>query len=474
MSNGNWNPGEYKERPGLYNRFISTALSRVKSGTRGIVGIPIKADWGPVGELVDITNENEITTTFGASGEGCTTYLLSRCLLAGKKYKPSKIVAYRMATAAAAEAKATVDGSVEFTARFKGARGNNFKYAIAANILDADKKDVKFYEGSELFATYTVEPTDIDALVSAINKDGSMVTARKLGTTALADTATTAFSGGNSGINVTAANYLDALDTFEPVLINVLVMDGLIDSDIQESIKSWVKRVREAGKEVIYVMGGSAEEDKTPETGNARSVAANHKAIVNVITGVKNAARSFSSAETACQVAGLIAGCPINKSITFKELEDVSDVSVLLTDTQIKAALRSGSLVLTRDMDPETYNISIKVEQGINTLTTYGENESDKFSKIRCIRTLDAIDYDTGYWAAKNVIGDLDNNADGQAALVSGIKKYLETLAESGAISPDFLSEVDKNFTSEGDTVYLNTQALTVDSIEKIFNSIYV
>lgn len=130
--------------------------------------------------------------------------------------------------------------------------------------------------------------------------------------------------------------------------------------------------------------------------------------------------------------------------------------------------------IMTRDMDPETYAISIKVEQGINTLTVYGENESEKFSKIKCVRTLDTIDYDTGYLAAQSVIGEYDNNDDGRASLISLFKRYLETLVEAGAISADFLSEVDEAFVSEGDVVYLKTQSLTVDKIEKIFNSIYV
>jgi hypothetical protein len=474
MAQGNWTPGEEKTRPGLYNRFISTALSRIKSGPRGIVGIPIRADWGPLGEITYVSSESEVNAAFGASGEGCTTYLLNRILLAGKKYKPSKIAVYRMANNAA-KASVTISGAVKFEAKYHGARGNDFSYVISANIVDNTLFDVKFYEKSVLFAAYTVSPDDIAGLVKAINdtKD-TLIIAAKLGDTALTAAPSTPFTGGNSGLNVTPAQYLAALDAFEPLFINILVLDGVTISDIQASVRSWVTRVREAGKEVIYVMGGSTANDADPAASNQRSVSANNKAIVNVVNGVKNSVRSYNSAETACQIAGLIAGTPINKSITYKELEDVDDITNPLTDEQIKTALKSGSLVLSRDTDPETLTVAIKVEQGINTLTSYSGGESAKFSKIRCIRTLDAIDYDTGYWAAKNVIGELDNNADGQATLLSGIKLYLETLAASNAIDKNYLAELDTAFVSEGDTVYLNTQALTVDSIEKIFNSIYV
>lgn len=474
MSMGNWTPGEAKERPGIYNRFVATALSRVRAGSAGIVGMPVKADWGPIGEIIDINSESEIAEVFGRSGEGCTTYLLNRCLLGGAKFKPKKVVAYRIAGSSAEFATATIAGTLKLSAKYKGARGNNFKYSVSDNILDDEKKDFKLYEGSELLATYTVGADDIKTLVEKINADDGLITAQKIGDTALADTASISFTGGNSGLEVTAEKYIAALDAFEPIRTDVFVLDGVADTSIQASVKSWITRVRENGKEVIFVMGGSAADDKDPKIGNNRSVNANSKAIVNVIVGTKNATRSFNSAETACQVAGLIAGTPINKSTTYKQLEDVVDVTVALSDTQIKEALRSGSFILVQDMDPETYAISIKVEQGINTLTTYGENESPKLSKIKCVRTLDTIDYDTGYWAARNVIGELDNNDDGRATLISGIKAYLETLVETGAISADILAEVDSAFVSDGDTVYLSTKAFTVDKIEKIFNTVHI
>ena len=48
MSSGVWELGEAKERAGLYNKFISLANSRISSVKKGVVGIPIKADWGTV------------------------------------------------------------------------------------------------------------------------------------------------------------------------------------------------------------------------------------------------------------------------------------------------------------------------------------------------------------------------------------------------------------------------------------------
>lgn len=472
MSMGVWDPLEERYRPGLYNRFIATAMSRVKTGPRGIVGIPIRADWGPIGEMVEIISEKQIDNTFSTGG---TVYLLKRILLAGKRFKPNKIVAYRMATTTAAAATVTVEDKFTLTAKYKGARGNNFSVSIVENIIEESNVDVRIFEGATLLSTYTVAKNDIDTLVSNINADtNSVVTARKEGSVALSEVANIALEGGDSGSELTASNYLDALEAFEPVLINLFVLDGVTDPDILLSVRSWVRRVRTTGKEVMFVQGGSHEDDKDPAIGNQRSYTANYEGVVNVISGTVKGVTRYNSAETACQVAGLIAGCPINKAVTYKELEDVEDVTVQLSNEQIITALRMGSFVLTKDVDAETNTVSVKVEQGINTLTVYPEGRNEKFSKIRVIRTLDAIDYDTGYWAAKNVIGELDNNPDGQATLISGIKLYLETLAGQNAISEDFLTGLDSDFITEGSVVYLATKALPIDSIEQIFNSIYV
>ena len=85
-----------------------------------------------------------------------------------------------------------------------------------------------------------------------------------------------------------------------------------------------------------------------------------------------------------------------------------------------------------------------------------------------------AIDYDISQYAMKNVIGELDNDADGRATLISGISQYLEILANQHVISSDILVGLSETLTSEGDIVYMETQAFTVDKIEQIFNKIYL
>lgn len=474
MSKGTWttsSPQTEKIRSGMYNRFTSLAKARIDATQKGVAGIPVRADWGPLNELTMCADENEITKMFG---KGQTVNLAIRMMKGGKRYKPRKVLVYRMGTADAEKAVATVDESIKFCAKYPGTRGNDFRIAITASAADKGMVNVTMYEGSTAMRKYTVAPSDIVGLVNEINSDkDSLITAEKIGDTALAENASIAFSGGNSGEKVTADNYVKALNAFEGAYINTLSLDGVTDEATISLLKSWHSRVWDAGKLIQIVIGGTAANDADPALGNARSKGCDNYGIINPIVGVVDGSGNrYCSAETAPQIAGAIAALPLNQSLTYKELEDVYDVTVALSDTEITDATRAGSLVLMRDVDPEDFSVTIKVESGINTFTGFTETKGKKLRKIKAISTMAAIDYDTGKYAMKNVVGELDNDDDGRAALISGISKYLETLADDKVVSKDILVNLSETVQSEDDYVFMNTQALTTDKIERIFNDI--
>lgn len=474
MSRGTWDgnaPQSEKVRPGLYNRFTSLATARIDATQKGVAGIMVKADWGPLEELVICSDEGEIREKFGT---GQTVNMAIRMMKGGKRYKPKKVIVYRMGTAEASAAAATVEGCMTFTAKHPGIRGNDFKIVISQNVTEAGKMNVCMYEGVTMRQKYTVAPDDLEGLEKAVNEDReSLITAKKIGNTSLAEKSSLPFTGGNSGEAVTSEDYIKALTAFEPAYVNTLALDGVTDEAIISLVKSWHHRVWDAGNLFQIVLGGTSADDKDPKIGNARSKACDNYGLINVIVGaVDGSGNRYSSAETAPQLAGAIAALPLNQSITYKELEDVSDVTVALSNTEVTEAIKAGSLVLVRDVDPEDFSITVKVESGINTFTSFTDKMGNKLRKIKAISTMAAIDYDTGKYAMKNVVGELDNNDDGRAALISGISKYLETLAEDNVISRDILVDLSSTVTSEDDYVFMQTQALTIDKLERIFNDI--
>ncbi len=473
MSSGVWELGEAKERAGLYNKFISLANSRISSVKKGVVGIPIKADWGPCNELIICSDDTEIISNFGIGG---TVYLARRAMKSIKQFKPYKIILYRMATEEAEQAVAIINENLKLIAKYKGNRGNNFRVSIATNIQDENMVNICIYEENTMISKYTVNKTDIEGLVTTINEDkNSLITAVRLGDTELIPNVSISFSGGVSGSDVKVEDYIRALAAFETAYLNTFALDGVDDEALLTTVRSWHSRIWNAGKMIQLVIGGSHTDDKDSTIGNARSKVCDNYGIINVIVGgIDSEGNMYSSAEMATQIAGAIAALPLNKSITYKELDDIVDITVELSDTEIKKALQAGSFILSKDIDPETFEVTIKVERGINTFTSFTAEAGKKLRKIKAISTMTTIDYDIGRYAMKNVIGELDNDDDGRAALLSGISQYLETLANAHIISSDILVGLSETLISDGDVVYMDTQALTIDKIEQIFNKIFL
>ncbi|MBD2867743.1 phage tail sheath subtilisin-like domain-containing protein [Paenibacillus arenilitoris] len=250
--------------------------------------------------------------------------------------------------------------------------------------------------------------------------------------------------------------YAELRDAFEARSFNVFVYPGEISNDEQDNTLDWCKQNRDDGKHFMTVFGGSATEDANPATGNTRTARLADDYAVNLITGADVNGTLYSSAAYAPYIAGLIAGTGINKSITYAQVR-ATDVNKRLKNSEIKTALEAGSLVLVHDGE------KVKIEQGLVT--------SKK--KIRAMRARQAVSTDIPKTAADYYIGKLNNNADGQAALISAIKAYLERLELSNVLT-DLAVGLDPERKSEGDSVYLLISFTEIDSMERIFLSIQV
>ncbi|WP_231929037.1 phage tail sheath subtilisin-like domain-containing protein [Brevibacillus sp. SKDU10] len=254
----------------------------------------------------------------------------------------------------------------------------------------------------------------------------------------------------------TAEAFIEMRDSFDTRTFNVFAYDGAVDSAEIDATVAWVKRNRTEGKHFVYVTGGTAADDADPKVGNARSKKIADSYVANLIVGGVVNGKEYPSCEYATYIAGLIAGTPINKSITYARLP-LDDVNKRLTNAQINEALEAGSLVLVHNGD------YVIVEKGQLT----------SGAKIRKIRGRQAINTDIVKTAASDYIGKIDNNRDGQAALIAAIKAYLELLGKSNVLE-DPVVTLDPEFESKGDAVYLYIAYIETDSMERIFLRIHV
>lgn len=262
------------------------------------------------------------------------------------------------------------------------------------------------------------------------------------------------------GEGAVSEQYADMREAYSVQDFNVFVYPTVIDDAEQTATKAWVSACREEGKHFTYVAGGDAESDADVKSGNARSISLKDEYIVNLITGVVLAdGTEVQSAEYAPYIAGIIAGTPINKSTTYVELP-VADVTLRLKNSQIETALTSGSLVIVKDGN------KVRIEQGITT-----NSDATERGKIRTTRAKQAVATDLPAAARDNYIGKIDNNPNGQAALIAAFKSYLETLAGEDVLADPRVS-LDSTFKSEGDKVFLSVSYKDLDSVERIFLTI--
>lgn len=92
MASGFWSETDKPIRPGFYNRFKAAALARIQMGKRGIVGMPVKANWGPVKKIERVTSEKDLINKYGSDMD-YTAYKLGRLVLLGG---PKELLLYRL------------------------------------------------------------------------------------------------------------------------------------------------------------------------------------------------------------------------------------------------------------------------------------------------------------------------------------------------------------------------------------------
>lgn len=257
-------------------------------------------------------------------------------------------------------------------------------------------------------------------------------------------------------VSPVAADYAAMREGYEARLFSVFVWDVEPPAGEDDNVKAWLEANVAEKKLFMYVTGGNAASDANPATGNTRSNSLAHDFIVNLTVGGAVGELTYSSGKYAPYIAGAIAGSAINKSLTYAKVS-LDDVNRRYRNSEVVTALAAGSFVLINDGE------KVKVESAI---TTGG-------LKIRSARSRIAIATDIEKTARDNYIGKVNNDEDGQAALISAIKVYLETLETNGVLT-DIVVALDSLVASVGDQVFLAISYRELDSMERIFLSITV
>lgn len=454
--------GETKIRPGVYVRTQNIGEPPLANVPQGTVAVLFRASWGPLGTVQVL--EGGLTQVDSVYVAGGTIDTLKEVFRGGAH----KVVAYRLGTGGAKASVNLNDGAatpiVKIEAKYEGTVGNELKVTVRDSLTETGKRELLVYRNTQLLETFTFNAgtDEAQALVDAVNAKGSnWITATKLdvGDGTLANVTQQALTGGDDPI-VSGTDYSDGLTAIEVYEWNVLAVDSE-DPSIHSTVHTYIDRVRSEGKRVMAVVGEPTSVALSTRLANA--AAFNDEAIVYVANGFKTSSGVVVEGyKAAARVAGRIASAAITESLTHAVIDGATEVVGALTNTEIENAINSGALVFTYNARKQ-----VQIEYGINTLVTPAADQDAGWKKIRRVRTRDnLIDRIVATW--DDLVGKVNNNPDGRAALIAAAQGVINQMISEGALLDGMIMEDPSNPPS-GDSAWFLIQVDDLDSAEKLY-----
>lgn len=431
--------GFNKVRPGAYTNVKGLPSTTVIVGDRGIASLPLVLKWGIEETMILIDEIADFKNLLGYDIGNVNV------LLAAEAFKrASSLLVYRPNNDGD---KATVTaGNLTATGKYTGTRGNDITIVIVQNV-DTVTFDV------QTLVDGIVEDEQLQKAVVADLTDNIWVDFT--GTGVLTTTAGSPLISGTDGTAV-AGDYTAYLAALELVDFNTFGYPGT-DSGIKAAFDVFTNTLRDTD-------GVKAQCVLTSYDGD-------FEGLINVTNGVILADTTEISADQAVAwVTGATAAAQINESLTFDAYDDSVDANPRRTNSDTITRLENGEFMFTAK------NGRAVVEQDINSLVNVPGDKNDAFKKNRVIRVIDELVNGTTAVFEDDYIGKVGNNATGQDRLKADVVALYNSFLALGAIK-DFTADTDvliNTAASTGDQVVIDEIVTPVDSIEKIYQTIFV
>ena len=221
------------------------------------------------------------------------------------------------------------------------------------------------------------------------------------------------------GDEVTFANVANMLENIDYNYICA------VPSEWQQELANYVvnRNAKVAGKKVVAVV--------------ANVTVADSKYVINVKNSTvhdKDTNSNLSMIRYLPRLTAILANLPMNRSITYYELEDLDnvDLSFVTVENTIDEVIDEGYLVLINDEG------KIKVGRGVNSLTTFTSTDTEDMRKIIIVESMNIILHDIFSTFKEEYIGKYKNSYDNQCLLISAINTYFRQLAREEILDPNF------------------------------------
>lgn len=469
MARGIWSDTDKPKAPGYYHRMQQLAQKTAKN-ISGVLAMPVKSNWGPVKEIVEITGETVLKNTFGNS-MNFTAYKLGKLALLGE---PEKLLLYRLADSTAEKGKATLKNAesspedvIEFETLYPSDR--KFKLSVSKNIIDVANYDVNLYEESELIAQAEDIGGTLEEILTSINESniGKYVvgTLKEGATGTLEEVSSVEFTGGNNGNDgITNEDYLDAMEVFETYEIDGFTLDGVSDAALIQSVKTWANKCKKEGLDFLTF---TSTNELTLNAANIKSKNYNDPIMQNGFARkLIYDGREYTIAEAMVYVAALALSKNLKGSIC-NAVTIFTDVQPRLSRTDIESALEAGTIVFTM-----TSSRKVVIVDDVNTYKNFEKEEDKVLGNIRAIRFINTVHKTCAIKAEDDDIGQVSGDDTGHTIILSGFKNFFDEWKKLGIIS-GYTVETDeeRQKTAETDEYFWKWSADYVNVTKRIYST---
>jgi len=449
--------GEAKVRPGSYFNIQKVSENSSAGTIDGIAAVLFKADWGPLNEAIEISVDEGYESIFG---NAYTTDTIAEVFNGGAK----KAIGCRIGsggTAASITLKdSTAQDAVTITAKYVG--GKSFAVSLRDKLSDDTKRECIIYAGTKEFekVEFIKGGDEVSALVSAFSKSTNFtVQSAGSGSGFMADVTQSIFTNGTDPV-ATTVSYSEGLAAIEAVNWNVICVDTE-DTAVHALVSSFLDRIFEVGQLTMAVLAETSSVALDTRMQNA--AAFNDEKIIYVLNPtLKTSTGTLDGHLTAARIAGTIAACPANMSLTHRIIDGATELVEKITPTQIIKAETMGCLVLTTN-----FSNQIWIDSAINTLILLEDNQDDGWKKIRRTKTRYEL-ITRANIQTDSLIGKVDNDVNGRATIVSQVQGIGTAMVEEGKLVSCKVTE-STQYTVDGDSCWFEIDAIDKDSAERIY-----
>ena len=446
--------GDNKTRPGVYFNIAQEKKNALAEAVDGITAVVFQADFGPVGKAVELSAEDGYEAVFGNSGG---TGVLEQVFAGGAK----TIIACRVGnggTKAEVKLKTGNTEAMSITAKYPGSR--TFSITIRTKLSDENRKECMIYTGLKELEHYEFaagEGNEASALAEAM-KGSKRFDAAVIADGKLDDCSQEKFTAGTNP-TVTAQDYSDGFAAIEPFYFNTLCVDTE-DMAAHLLMQAFMERIFDVGQFAIAV--AAEKHDVALETRQEHAAAFNDKSMVYVLNAwVNEGDKEMDGCLTAARIAGMIAACKSDKSLTHTVINDFTELLEPLTPSQMTAAEKSGCLVLSYNTSKEVW-----IDNAVNTLID-AKNGDDGWKKIRRTKTRYELIYRMNR-QAESLIGMVDNDTNGRATVTGQLQAVGTAMVDEGKLVRCVVTESNK-YTADIDSAWFDVEVIDKDSLEHVY-----